>query len=169
MLRDHSNYVTRVEFSPDSRYVLTGSWDQTARLWEAETGKPVALMRGHTALIHDARFSPDGRLIATAGDTTVRIWNGMTGQPVTVLNVFTAGLDSMGGQRAVEASIFSPDGHSLLVSTSDDTTRIYSWEKFAPLDDLLALGRTRVTRQFTTDEKRKYLHEVIDDKALPNR
>jgi hypothetical protein len=74
------------------------------------------------------------------------------------------GTDSSGLSLSVKAATFSPDGKSLLVSGSNRTTRIYSWEMFAPLDELLVLGRTRVTRELTADEKRRYLHEVIDDK-----
>ena len=111
---------------------------------------------------------PDGSLIATAGDTMVRIWNGATGQPVSVLSIFTRGLDSSGSERSARSAVFSPDGKSLLVSGSDATTRIYSREMFAPLNELIALGRTRVTREFTDDEKKKFLHEVVKE-TQPDR
>jgi len=169
VLQGHTNYVGVAEFRPDGRYVLTGSWDDTARLWEAGTGKLVAVLSGHTGSVYSARFSPDGRLIATAGDTTVRIWEAETGRPVTVLRVFPRGLDSSGSELSVRGVSFSPDGKSLLASGSNGTTRIYSWEMFAPLEDLLALGRTRVTRDLTLEEKKKYLHQVVDDKARPDR
>jgi WD40 repeat protein len=169
VLEGHTDRVDDVSISPNGRYVLTASWDKTGRLWDVETGKVVAVLDGHSSFVNSARFSPDGRLIATAGDRTVRIWDGATGRSVIVLSVFTPGLDPFGSERAVRAASFSPGGKSLLVSGSDGTTRIYAWETFAPLPDLLALGRTRVTRDLTADEKRKYLHEVIENKEPPGR
>jgi WD40 repeat protein len=83
--------------------------------------------------------------------------------------VFTRGLDTSGSELSVSGVSFSPDGKSLLVSGSNDTTRIYSWEMFAPLGDLLALGRTRATRDLTSDEKKKYLHQAVAEKERPLR
>ncbi len=43
----HMNRVGAVAFSPDSKWMLTGSDDATARLWRAADGKPVATLAGH--------------------------------------------------------------------------------------------------------------------------
>ena len=61
-LQGHTGYVRSVAFSPDGRYVLTGSWDNTARIWDLTnpTAEPVVL-EGHTDGITSVAFSPDGR------------------------------------------------------------------------------------------------------------
>jgi WD40 repeat protein len=47
-LRGHTDGLFAIAFSPDGTRVLTGSNDDTARLWDAATGKAVATLEGHT-------------------------------------------------------------------------------------------------------------------------
>jgi hypothetical protein len=61
-------------FSPDNHWILTGSQDKTARLWDAATGEPVATFEGHGRRVESASFSPDGRQIITVGGS-VRVWD----------------------------------------------------------------------------------------------
>jgi WD40 repeat protein len=63
-------------FSPDGKRIVTASWDNTARLWEADTGKPIGEpLTGHAGPVWSAAFSPDGKRIVTASwDKTARLW-----------------------------------------------------------------------------------------------
>ena len=62
--------VSSAAFSPDGKRIVTASEDSTARLWDAETGKPIGEpLKGHEgAHVHSAAFSPDGKRIVTASD-----------------------------------------------------------------------------------------------------
>jgi WD40 repeat protein len=53
--------VRFAEFSPDGQRILTASNDRTARIWEAQTGKEIAVLWGHTEVVWSAVFSPDGQ------------------------------------------------------------------------------------------------------------
>jgi WD40 repeat protein len=65
-----------VAFSPDGTRVVTGSWDNTARLWDAATGMVVATLAGHTGAVEAAAFSPDGtRVLTGSQDNTARVWS----------------------------------------------------------------------------------------------
>ncbi|HWN41240.1 MAG TPA: TIR domain-containing protein [Thermoanaerobaculia bacterium] len=71
----HGGDVLAVAFSSDGRLILTGSLDSTARIWEAETGKPLSVLEGHEAGIKTVTFSSGGRLALTGSmDGTARLW-----------------------------------------------------------------------------------------------
>ena len=62
-------------FSPQGDRIVTASADKTGRVWDAEAGKTVAVLEGHSGPVLNAMFGPDGKRILTASDdTTARIW-----------------------------------------------------------------------------------------------
>ena len=63
VLGGHTASVSAVAFSPDGSRVLTGSADNTARLWDAATGKAVATLSGHTDGTWAVAFSPTAALL----------------------------------------------------------------------------------------------------------
>ncbi len=70
----HDDWVSSVAFSPDGKYVVSGSADYTARVWESATGKEIARMT-HDSLVYSVAFSPDGKYVVSGGsDKTAHIW-----------------------------------------------------------------------------------------------
>jgi WD40 repeat protein len=54
---------------------VTASWDQTARVWDAESGRALATLTGHWDRVNTAAFSPDGKRVVTASqDQTARVY-----------------------------------------------------------------------------------------------
>jgi WD40 repeat protein/tRNA A-37 threonylcarbamoyl transferase component Bud32 len=117
-LHGHTNTVTSVAFSPDGAQLATGSIDNSARLWDARTGRFLLEFKGHAGGVTGVAFSPDGMRLATAsGDKTARVWDARTGRQ----------LQEFGGHAGgVNGVAFSPDGTRLATVSWDGTARL--WE-----------------------------------------
>jgi WD40 repeat protein len=73
--------VISVAFSPDGSTILTGSGDNTARLWEVTSGQLIHSFEGHSNSVLSVAFSPNGHTILTgSGDNTARLWDRATGR-----------------------------------------------------------------------------------------
>jgi hypothetical protein len=71
----HQSLVRAVAFSPDGRTVLTGSDDNTARLWSVATGKALGPPLQHQGEVVAVAFNPDGLTVLTGSvDKTARVW-----------------------------------------------------------------------------------------------
>jgi WD40 repeat protein len=115
-LSGHGITVECVAFSPDGKRIASGSWDNTAKLYDA-AGKDVATLRGHNRGVMALAFSPDSALIATvSGDHTapvsgeVRLWDATDGKDRGLLGkhddmalgvAFGARLVTVGRDRAL--------------------------------------------------------------------
>lgn len=75
----HSGSVLSLDFSPDARWLASGSIDQTARIWDAETGEEMHTLAAHAGFVRAVKFAPNGVWLATASER-VRIWDVVTGK-----------------------------------------------------------------------------------------
>jgi WD40 repeat protein/class 3 adenylate cyclase len=122
----HKKYVYLVQFSPDSKRILTlGYQEKFVNLWDAETGEFLHRMEIDKGQIFFTRFSPDSTAVVTCdsvGDTT--FWNVDDGSSIRQLR-------SKAG--AVFHAGFSPDGSKLVVSGADSNARLWDVAKEEPI------------------------------------
>jgi WD40 repeat protein/transcriptional regulator with XRE-family HTH domain/energy-coupling factor transporter ATP-binding protein EcfA2 len=138
--------VNSSAYSPDGKLVALAGKLGTIRIWDALTGKELLKLRGHTGAVNQIMFSPDGKLIASSSnDGTARVWDTTSGVNLLTLpvidNVWVGGV------------AFSPDGKRLAVGTYSG---IYIF--VMPIQDVVALAESRVTRTLTLEECQEYLH-----------
>jgi WD40 repeat protein len=71
----HKHIVTSVCFSPDGRFVASGSYDKTLRVWSMPNGTMLAVMTGHMQIVSSVAFHPSSSAVMTGSvDSTVRLW-----------------------------------------------------------------------------------------------
>jgi WD40 repeat protein len=64
ILHGHTDYVSSVAFSPDGKYIISGSYDKMVCIWNAETGEAVAMpLAEHTNAVSSVAVSPDSKYI----------------------------------------------------------------------------------------------------------
>jgi hypothetical protein len=138
--------VASANFSPDGKRIVTGSWDNTARLWDVNSGVANLKLDGaHTQYVNDAIFSPDGaRVLTVSDDKTARIWDAHSGQPLLILE---------GHEQRVRSGVFSPDGRRVLTASNDKTARIWDAQSGRRLQVLTGHQQAVLCAVFSHDGK----------------
>ena len=113
----HSERVRAVAISPDGQTIVSGSFDQTIRLWDL-SGAPIgAPFQGHTDVVLSVAISPDGQMIVSGSfDQTIRLWD-LSGAPI--------GAPFQGHTDAVSSVAISPDGQTIVSGSNDNTVRLW--------------------------------------------
>jgi WD40 repeat protein len=133
-----------VAFSPDGNHLAVGmQFGRGSGVWDVATGEKLFELAGHTASVLALAYSSDGRQIATSStDTTIRLWDADTGEPQITL------------QGSIAYLAFSPDDTRLAAQGGDGILRFYAMR----LEELMEIASARLTRWWTPEECRQYLH-----------
>ncbi|WP_020597517.1 caspase family protein [Spirosoma panaciterrae] len=113
----HTSWVNSALFSLDGNRILTASWDNTAKVWDTNTGILLLDLKGHTDQVNTACFNADGKRILTASDDkTAKVWDAASGKLL---------INLIGHTDKVNTALFSLDGSRILTASRDNTAKVW--------------------------------------------
>ena len=147
----HRYKVTRLDFAPDGKRLLSAARDGTVRVWDLVGMSSVVTIRPKGLVVQSARFTEDGRRVITlgAGESDARLWNANG----------TGGFVAIRVPRGEVYDIFaSRDDRWMLVASTAQTAHL------VPLDPNLAIAPFRATRScLPMNDRERYLMESSKD------
>ena len=154
-LTGHSGQVYSLAYSPDGRYLASGSSDKTIKIWETATGTELRTLTGHSMTVWSVAYSPDGRYLASGSlDKTIKIWEVATGKVRTLT----------GHYMTFWSVAYSPDGRYLASGSSDKTIKI--WETATGKELRTLAGHSKGVWSVVYSPDGRYLASGSSDKTI---
>jgi len=109
VIQAHKSGVSSVGFSPSGKYIITGSYDTTIKIWKPDKKKPEKVIR-YGGFVEHADYSPDGKFIAASGrDKKIKVFLDSNNRLMDVLT---------GHKDTVFSFSFTPDSNYLASGSS---------------------------------------------------
>ena len=139
----HADVIFSVAFSPDGRWLASGSEDNTIKIWDVASGRELRTLSGHTGWVQSVAFSPDGRqLVSGSSDTTVKLWDVATGAELRTLR---------GHTKTVYSVAFSPNGRWVASGGEDNPVKLWDAATGRELRTLAGVEGSTLSVAFSPD------------------
>jgi WD40 repeat protein len=123
-LDGHTAAVHSLAFSADDRMLVSGSHDNTVRIWNVAELEPIKTLRGHAGWVRACRFAPDGSSVLTGShDHDAKIWSIGGYEEMRVLRARML----EGHDDAVLSAAFSPNGKRIATASRDRTAKTWDF------------------------------------------
>jgi WD40 repeat protein len=114
--------IEALAMNPDGSTLISGSCDNTIKIWDLKTGQLMRTLEGHKSILTCITLSPDGQTLASSSwDKTVKIWDFHTGEIKHSWKIYESEEYCI-----VDCSVISPDGKTLYTGTRYGST--YYWD-----------------------------------------
>jgi WD40 repeat protein/serine/threonine protein kinase len=142
----HEGWVMSAQFSADGKLIVTASIDNTARVWDAQTGQLVGAPMKQEDQAASFQFSPDVQRILTASaDNTMRVRDAQARQPADA---------PMKHASQVTSAQFSPDGQRIVTVSADNTAQVWEAQTGQPVGTPMKHRNRIISAQFSPDGQR---------------
>lgn len=144
----HTSRITDIDFSPDGKKFVTAANDNTAKIWETNSGILIADLLGHSSWVSSAAYSPDGERILTASmDNIVKIWDANSGRLIANLKEHSY----LMAPGYLAGASFSPDGKKIVTCYLDSVAKIWDAKTGNFIVDLKGKSSRFYSAQFSPD------------------
>jgi len=152
----HENSVKTVAISPDNRFIVSGSDDETVKIWDMENGNLITSLKEDNGRVNSVFVSSDNRrIVSGCSDHTVRLWDIESGRLIMKLNGHTGGVLSV---------FVSPDNQRIVSGSSDHTVKLWDLESGCLISTLNG-HKGGVNSVFVSPDN-KCIVSCSDDKAV---
>lgn len=149
----HADFIDSVCYSPDGKYIASGSDDKTVKIWEVETGRELRTLRGHSYDVNSVCYSPDGKYTASSSWDSIKLWEVATGECIKTLS----------GNNDNYSLCYSPDG-KYIASSSRDSIKL--WEVTTGECIKTFEGHTGFIESICYSPNGKYIVSGSEDKTI---
>jgi len=145
--------VNSVFVTPDKKHIVSGSDDNTIKIWDFENGEVIRTLRGHNSVVQIVFVTPDRRYILSGSlDKTIKIWDFEKGEEIRTLK----------GHNNLVVSVFvTPDKKHIVSGSFDTTIKIWDFEKGEEIRTLKGHNGS-VRSVFVTPDKKHIVSGSID-------
>jgi WD40 repeat protein len=155
-LRGHSSWVRSVCISADGSRIISGSHDNTIKIWNAAAGACEMSLQGHRGIVTSVCTSADGsRIIAGSDDSTIKIWNAATGACEMTLR---------GHSSWVRSVCISADGSRIISGSRDNIIKI--WNAATGACEMSLQGHTRGVKSVCISADGSRIISGSEDKTI---
>jgi WD40 repeat protein len=113
----HTSSIHAVAITPDARNIISGSWDETIKIWDIKSGKCIKTLYGHTGSVNSIVITSDGKtIISGSNDKTIRLWDIKSGKCINILEGHTSYVFSL---------IITPNREIIISGSSDLSIKLW--------------------------------------------
>ena len=145
VLSGHQYKINYLRYSNDGKYLASGSWDNTVRIWDMETGSLLHELKAHTDWIRQVDISPNNKYVLSgSNDGSFIVWDLASGELIKKVAISKGKIIKNGiipelnreTVNALSAVAYSPDGKFFATGSVDNIIRIWDANTFKLLHTL---------------------------------